>query len=106
MTDIVEAMARDAYAQWVADETRRGGTLPTWEALNDPNWRLGNERAGQFRGMIRAAIRACHDAGGLVLREVPGEISFPHDAVGRTDTYARGHNAALAAVRAAAVEVV
>lgn len=90
MSDVVEAMARAIYCDsgW-----RRDG----WENLTD-------EAKNNWRNHARAAIRACHDAGGLVVGKMPKEKAEPgHSAyaVG----YARGHNAALAAVRAAAVEV-
>lgn len=53
----------------------------------------------------RAAIRAVTERGGLVVGEMPGDVVFPDDASEDTGPYARGHNGALAAVRANAVKV-
>ncbi len=78
MSDIVDAMAdRMAY-----------------EAEH-----MGIQMPGRVaRCLARAAIRACHDAGGLVLREVP-ECEEP------VDTWQEGYNAGLRDVRASVVEV-
>lgn len=84
MTDIVEAMA-DKMA---------------YEAEH-----MGIQMPGRVaRCLARAAIRACHDAGGLVVRKMPGNsglVPFTDYDTGNRD----GWNACLAAVRAAAVEV-
>lgn len=65
------------------------------DASNDPEM---VRRRKQAKDIARAAIRACHDAGGLVVGKMPDE--YPAGS-----NYADGHRAALAAVRAAAVEV-
>lgn len=89
--DVVEAMARGM-----------------WEASDAPahvpdHWAgLAEVTRERMRQHVRAAIRACHAAGGLVVGKMPGEKAEPgHSAY--AFGYARGHNAALAAVRAAAV---
>jgi|GEM_PF-6615202 len=85
MTDIAEAMAdRMAY-----------------EAEH-----MGIQMPGRVaRCLARAAIRACHDAGGLVLREVPGNKRGDDDLSAYQQGVEVGWNNALAAVRASAVEV-
>lgn len=77
MTDIVEAMARGIIAAGCP--------------------------VGIAHDLARAAIRAARDAGGLVVERMPGkrQASMVHYTVGEV----AGYNAALAAVRAAAVEV-
>lgn len=99
MTDIVEAMARAAH------DANPGGFRP-WDDLARAAAEGSTFAAVVMeaqRDAIRAAISSCHDAGGLVLREVPGRMPWPNyqEYMQRT----AGWNAALAAVRAAAVEV-
>lgn len=57
------------------------------------------------RDITRDMIRAVTERGGLVAGKMPGDVVFPDDASEDTGPYARGHNAALAAVRANAVKV-
>lgn len=84
MSDVVvEAMARAIDPVAMRD------------ASNDPEM---VRRRKQAKDIARAAIRACHDAGGLVVREMP-------ERVASMSNHGDGWNAALAAVRAAAVEV-
>ena len=88
MTDIAEAMAR-GIAEAMGHR---------WETLSN----LG--RAG-VHDVARAAIRACQDAGGLVLRKVPGNKRGDDDLSAYQQGGEVGWNNALAAVRALAVEV-
>lgn len=56
------------------------------------------------RSLARAAIRAVTERGGLVVAKVPGNVKILFGPE-RAEGYAEGWNAALAAVRASAVEV-
>lgn len=78
MTDVVEAMAR---------------------GMMDAGCPVGIAH-----DLARAAIRACRDAGGLVVGKMPEPLDYI-DPDEEDAAYADGHNAALAAVRALAVEV-
>lgn len=112
MTDVVEAMAR---GMWEASDAP--AHVPYhWDGLAE----VTRERMRQH---ARAAIRACHAAGGLVVGKMPGEqqafeawaISQSLDMAQipllylfldlKTYTARQAWKAALAAVRAAAVEV-
>ena len=94
MSDVVEAMARALLA-------RRGFGFYTnpMEGGQDA-YDISCEAIEE----ARAAIRACHAAGGLVV----GKMPEPYDLMlYKTAGHPRlkGYNAALAAFRAAAVEV-
>ena len=81
--DVVEAMARAAH--------KESGSPWSWDDLSE----IGREN---WRQIIRAAIRALHERGALVVARMPENIwTFDTDAI--------AYNAALAAVRANAVEV-
>ena len=94
MTDVVEAMAR------AIDPV----------AMRDPsNAPEMVRRRKQAKDIARAAIRACRDAGGLVVGKMPGEKDHmnapPRLGVEEAEGWGLGYSRALAAVRAAAVEV-
>lgn len=93
MTDAVEVMAR-------AIHNANPGVHEPWAnivAAETLGNRLAQRTAEMRRAEARAAIRALHEAGGLVVARMPGYT--------RTKgACANGYNAALAAVRAAAVE--
>lgn len=82
--EVVEVIAQGMWAEFHK-------TKPERFAVACPN-------PQRWRDLARAAIRAVHDAGGLVVGKMPDE--YPAGS-----NYADGHRAALAAVRAAAVEV-
>ena len=102
--DVVEAMAR---AICNAERLDAG-----WPFVSDEEWHEV-EGYDRYTRLARAAIRACHAAGGLVVGKMPGAISIPNTVdVPKNLTAGQiahigavGHNAALAAVRSAAVEV-
>lgn len=79
MADIVEAMARGMIAAGCP--------------------------VGIAHDLARAAIRAVTERGGLVVGKMPGKISKVKLISAWVHAHADGHNAALAAVRASAVEV-
>lgn len=80
MTDVVEAMGAAIEAQMACDD-------------NTP------------ADLARAAIRACRDAGGLVVGKMPKGPDQPVSGSDEDWSYHEGAHTALAAVRAAAVEV-
>lgn len=89
MTDVVEAMAR-AYYEAI-------GHSEPWATLT-PHQR------NSYIAPMRSSVRAVHERGGLVVARMPGFILTEEcDAAEYHD--AAGWNRALAAVRAAAVEV-
>lgn len=91
MSDVVvEAMARAIDPVAMRD------------ASNDPEM---VRRRKQAKDIARAAIRACHDAGGLVVGKMPEEAPQPASATGYAAGVLGGYNTALREVRAAAVEV-
>lgn len=97
--DVVEVMAR-AY-----HDTQRGEQSASWDELvsahADSPETLGYRYLEMTRNKTRAAIRALHERGGLVVGKMPGEaIDWRFH-----NMWLSGHNAALAAVRANAVEV-
>lgn len=91
MTDIAEAMAR--------------GIAHSSDCDGDDGFRACVPEHCVCRSLARAAIRACHDAGGLVLREVPKDEPFDNAMGVYANERRIGRNNALAAVRALAVEV-
>lgn len=95
MTDVVEAMAR---ALCNAERLERG-----WPFVSNDEWHEV-EGYDRYMRLARAAIRACHAAEGLVVGKMPQPLDYI-DSDEEDAAYADGHNAALAAVRAAAVEV-
>ena len=89
--DVVEAMARGIA-------TALGHR---WETLSNL------ARAGMC-DIARAAIRAVHERGGLVVARMPENATHGpalNQLMGDASAWVGGYNAALAAVRAAAVEV-
>lgn len=92
MSDVVvEAMARGIYCD-------SGWRPDGWNNLTD-------EAKNNWRNHARAAIRACRDAGGLVVAKMPEEAPQPASATGYAAGVLGGYNTALREVRAAAVEV-
>ena len=93
--DVVEAMARAIYCD-------SGWNPDGWERLTD-------EAKGNWHRHARAAIRAVHERGGLVVARMPENATHGpalNQLMGDASAWVGGYNAALAAVRAAAVEVV
>lgn len=94
MSDVVEAMAR-------AIHEANPGVYGPWSqiirAAAEGN-KLAERTATLRRNEARAAIRAVHEHGGLMVGKMPGE--YPAGS-----NYSDGHRAALAKVRAAAVKV-
>jgi hypothetical protein len=86
---MVEAMAQSLWAEFHRQKPER---FP-FSCPNPQRW----------RDLARAAIRAVTASGGLVVGKMPFDVVFPDDASEDTGPYARGHNGALAAVRANAV---
>lgn len=95
MSDVVEAMARALLA-------RRGFGFYTnpMEGGQDA-YDISCEAIEE----ARAAIRACHAAGGLVVGKMPGDAPQPASVTGYAAGVLGGYNTALREVRAAAVEV-
>ncbi len=92
MSDVVvEAMARGMWAEFHK-------TKPERFAVACPN-------PQRWRDLALAAIRACRDAGGLVVGEMPRDAPQPASATGYAAGVLGGYNTALREVRAAAVEV-
>lgn len=100
MTDVVEAMARAMWEAFCAAQTCPKN-CPSWGELQAQGHQ-GRHRINEFLGYAAAAIRACRDAGGLVVGKMPEPLDYI-DPDEEDAAYADGHNAALAAVRAAAV---
>lgn len=97
--EVLEAMARATH------NANCGGFRP-WDDLARASAE-GNTLAAvvmeEQRDAIRAAIRALPP--GWVVAQVPERMPFYHDDTDARVFEKRGHNAALAAVRASAVEV-
>ena len=91
MSDVVEAMAQSMWAEF-------RGLKPERFETSEPN-------PQRWRNLARAAIHAVTERGGLVVGKMPGDIEFSPFVSDFTGPYERGHNNALAAVRAAAVKV-
>ena len=88
--DVVEAMARGMWE--VGDPHSPYDMIPDF-------------LKSAYRAKARAAIRAVVARGGLVLREMPGEVACDDSLALYAKGRRTGFNAALAAVRAAAVKV-
>lgn len=96
--EMVEAMARALFEA-------HGEREWSWkEVASAPVGSYAHGIAVGLRTEARAAIRACHDAGGLVLREVPERKDARHDASSQVIWWNHGRNYALTEVRAVAVE--
>ena len=92
--DVVEAMAR---ALWCAAGTRMPSEWDVQFAMTKKHW----------RSLARAAIRALHEHGGLVVARMPENATHGpalNQLMGDASAWVGGYNAALAAVRANAVE--
>ena len=92
--DVVEAMAR---GMWCAVGTRKPCEWATQFATTKKHW----------RNVARAAIRAVHERGGLVVARMPENATHGpalNQLMGDASAWVGGYNAALAAVRANAVE--
>lgn len=94
--DVVEAMARGMWEVFCASKAR-SDEWPSWAELLAQGHQ-GMHRINEFRGYARAAIRALHERGGLVVARMPADIEALTSA-------GHAYNMALAKVRAAAVEV-
>jgi len=95
MSDVVEAMARALAGR--RHNARLLTEDDTWRA-----WKINNMvEYARLTGDARAAILAVEASGGLVVGKMPGEaVDWRFH-----NMWLSGHNAALAAVRANAVEV-
>jgi len=101
--DVVEAMARRIH-------DAHPGVHEPWaqivaaEALGN---RLAERTVALRRAEARAAIRAVHERGGLVVARMPENATHGpalNQLMGDASAWVGGYNAALAAVRANAVE--
>jgi hypothetical protein len=100
--EVLEAMARGMWIAFCAAQTHPEN-WPSWEELKAQGHQ-GRHRVNEFLRYAAAAIRAVTERGGLVVAKVPEERD--KFAKWRDDVlFNNGYNAALAAVRASAVEV-
>jgi hypothetical protein len=99
--EVLEAMARGMWIAFCAAQTHPEN-WPSWEELKAQGHQ-GRHRVNEFLRYAAAAIRAVTERGGLVVAKVPGDMDvsvFNEAGI----LHAVGYNAALAAVRASAVE--
>ena len=94
--DVVEAMA-------IAVHEHRRRLTPL--VISFGWYDLDPEDQRRLMDEQRAAIRACHAAGGLVVGKMPGDAPQPASVTGYAAGVLGGYNTALREVRAAAVEV-